>query len=206
MTSCTQCGKPAVIKSDEVSLCVDCFAKYQDALTKQQLANQQQTALLMSMINYMDRHMWAQIGMMPPNQIEIPSLVSSLGDQIVTNTFNIANSVIGVLSAGQQNSLRNIAVNLQGLQAPQTQEVAAALKAVAEAIAESAELAIEAKTEALEYLEELSAQAARQPAQRSKPSALRAIVASLHSLLAAGGAAAEVWSTWGPQIRTFFGL
>lgn len=205
MTTCTQCGKPAVVQSEEASLCVDCFAKLQDALTKQRMADLQHSAMLMSFINYLDRYMWAQIGLTPPSQLVIPPGIGrAIAEQIVQNTLNIDNSTIGVLSLGQQNHLQNIAVNIGTVQNADAR-VAEALKELTAAVARS-ELPSEDKDEALEHLEELSTQAARSPEQRARRSTLKALLGSLQGTLQAGGSLAEVWNTWGTELGRFFGL
>ena len=191
-------------KLADADVCVNCYVRFQDAATKRELIDQQQAALQMSMVNHLTDYMWSQIGLPAPHRLEIPQLVKSLGDSIVTNTFNIENSVIGVLSAGQNNSLKSIAVHLQALQAPEQLSVANALKSLTAAVAKS-DLSPTLKTQALEQLEELAGQAARQPPERSKASTLSLVLDSLQGALSAGGSLAEIWSTWGPLLRTFFG-
>lgn len=120
--------------------------------------------------------------------------------------INIVNSTVGILNTGQMNNIKSIAVNIGKLNDSGLGDVAAALNALTDAVAASVELIDEVRSSALEQLETLSQQALLPENERMKPGILRAIGSALSSTLAAAGGLAEVWSTWGPSVLTFFGL
>jgi ABC-type transporter Mla subunit MlaD len=104
------------------------------------------------------------------------------------------------------NNIKSIAVNIGKLNDSGLADVAAALKALTDAVAASDELIDETRSSALEQLETLSEQALLPENERMKPGILRAIGNALSSTLATAGGLAEVWSTWGPSVLAFLGL
>lgn len=68
------------------------------------------------------------------------------------------------------------------------------------------EITDEQRTELLDQLDELSTQAAIPQNKRVKPGVTKAILTGLATGMSAAGGLAEMWSTWSPAIRTFFGF
>jgi stage III sporulation protein SpoIIIAA len=122
------------------------------------------------------------------------------------NNINIDRSVIGMLNAGQIQDVQNISVNVTSLVESGNSGVAQALKNITEAVAASQEVNEEQRSEILDQLDELSSQAALPSDKRAKLGVIKAVLASLATTLGAAGGLAEVWSTWGPAICTFFGV
>jgi hypothetical protein len=118
--------------------------------------------------------------------------------------IRISNSTIGILNAGQMNNFESIAVNIGKLNDSGLTDVAAAIKALTDAVARSTELASELKSSTLEQLESLSEQALLPEKERMKPSILRAIGTAVGSVLTAVSGLAEIWSACGPAIMKFF--
>lgn len=208
MPPCSQCGKPSVAEVGAVGLCVDCFSKYQAAVSQQQMINLRQAAMLMPLINYASDQIWGTIGLRAPHRLELtPELARMLATESHMETvFNIDRSVIGNLNAGQQQSLGSIAISTGALSQSGHPDIADALKRLAEAVASSPSVTQEIRSQVLEGLDELGSQASRPVEQRSKPFALRAVFSQIGEALQAAGGLAEIWSTWGPVIKGFFGF
>lgn len=118
--------------------------------------------------------------------------------------INLQNSSIGVLNTGEMKDIESISVSVTTLSSKGYAEVASALKALTESVVQSAELTSEARTDLLDNLEELSRQAALPENERSKPAVIKSILFGISTGLASAGGLAEVWSTWGPAISSFF--
>lgn len=118
----------------------------------------------------------------------------------------ISQSNIGLLNTGELEDVKSISVNITSLQNSGYAEVAEALKNLTEAVVNSQELSSEKQSEVLDQLTELSRWATLTAEQRAKPGVLKAVLGGLATTLGAAGGLAEVWSTWGPAIRAFFGL
>ncbi len=116
----------------------------------------------------------------------------------------VVNSQVGLLNAGEIHNVKNISANVGRLQERGQQAVAEAMSKLLEAVAASDEIEVEEKSTLLDQIEELSRQAVLQPNERAKPGVLKAVIAGLGTTLGAAGSLADIWSTWGPVIRTFF--
>lgn len=130
----------------------------------------------------------------------VTQLVPGSGKGAVTVT--ISQSTIGMLNTGEIEDVQAISVNIAGLADP---NVAQALKYLTEAVANSQELPTDERSQALDQLAELSRQAALSPDERAKPGVVKALLAGVAATIGAAGGLAEVWSTWGPAIKAFFG-
>jgi hypothetical protein len=119
---------------------------------------------------------------------------------------HLHNSVIGILNTGEIENVQSISVCVATLAESGNIDIAAALKNLTEAVARNSDITSAQRSELLEQLEELGRQATLPPEKRTKPSVIKAIISSVAGTLGAAGALAEVWSTWGPAIRTFFGF
>lgn len=120
--------------------------------------------------------------------------------------INIFKGQFGYLSTGDVQNVESISVNVQNLQTQDEEKLAQAIKELTDAVDQSEDLSQEQKVEAIEQIEELSNQATLAEEKRSSRGVLKAMVTALGRTLGAAGGAAEVWSTWGPVIRSYFGL
>jgi hypothetical protein len=120
--------------------------------------------------------------------------------------IHLHNSSIGVLNTGQIEDVESIRVSVSTLSSKGDDDVANALKCVTEAVVQSSELTPEQRTELLDNLDELARQAAMQTTTRSKPAVIKSVFVGISTALASAGSMAEIWSTWGPAIRRFFGF
>jgi hypothetical protein len=85
-------------------------------------------------------------------------------------------------------------------------KVAEALRHLTKGVAESDEISEEEKAELIQQLAELSRQAALPSDNRSSQGVLKAILASVKSVIGTASGLATVWSTWGETISKFFGF
>ena len=123
-----------------------------------------------------------------------------------TQNLSISSSTIGILNTEEIKDVEKININISALaNSPQTEEIAEALKSITEAVALSGTLSTEKKSDIIEQVEEISRQALLPPEQRSK-GVIKATLGGIAAGLGAAGGLAEVWSTWGNKIITFFGL
>lgn len=118
--------------------------------------------------------------------------------------INIFKGQFGYLSTGDVENVESISVNVQNLQTQDEEKFAQAIKELTDAVGQSEELSQEQKVEAIEQIEELSNQATLAEEERSSRGVLKALITALGGTLSAAGGVAEVWSTWGPVIRSYF--
>jgi len=121
-------------------------------------------------------------------------------------SISVSDSTIGVLNTGEIEDVKSISASVTTLRASGNTGIAEALGHLTEAAAASQELSPEQRSDLLQQLDEMSRQATIHPEQRAKPGAVRAVLAAVATTFGAAGGLAEVWSTWGPAVKTFFGL
>jgi uncharacterized protein with beta-barrel porin domain len=208
MNQCGQCKRRAMYEVQGHLLCLDCFSRLQEANAKMQQANNERVAYLASYQNFLIDSMMFSAGLSsrPPRQ-QIPQHIRATMHQGHTfNNINISKSVIGMLNTGQIQGVRSISVNVSVLAQSGHKDMAEALKHLTEAVAENQEITDEQRTELLDQLDELSTQAAMPPDKRVKRGVTKAILTAFATGMGAAGGLAEVWSTWGQAIRSFFGF
>lgn len=120
--------------------------------------------------------------------------------------IHLRDSTVGVLNTGEINNVQSISVNVSSIAEAGHAEMAKALKELTEAVAGSGELSADDRSYVLENLEELSNQAALPQNERAKSGIIKSVAAGVGGSLSAAGGLAEVWSTWGPVIRAYFGV
>jgi hypothetical protein len=189
-------------------LCLDCYDKLLRIAERQQHAHQARSAELASMMNYLTESMAWQAGLRStPPRLQVPQPIHATVNKGPTlNNINIDRSVIGMLNAGQIQDVQNISINVSALVESGNSDVAQALKTLTESVAASEDISDEQRTELLEQLDELSSQAALPPEKRAKSGVIKAILASLGAGLSVAGNLAQIWSTWGATISSFFGV
>lgn len=122
--------------------------------------------------------------------------------------ISIVNSTVtaGAIISGSIDRGSRIVSTIQMIAEHRDEGLASALREINNAITSTRELDETQRTEAVELLEEICHQATLAPQERVKPSVLRSTLGGLGNLIGAAGSLAQIWSTWGPQIRTYFGL
>lgn len=143
-------------------------------------------------------------------EMELNKFKESVSKEIhpnITNIkYNIENSNIGLINTGQIEKAKKIESNIIELKNKGNAKVAEGIKQITETLLNSKELKDEIKNEIFEQLEELSKQANLPKDKRVNKSVLKAIISSIGGALSAGGGLAEIWSTWGTEISSFFGI
>lgn len=119
---------------------------------------------------------------------------------------NITNSRVGYLHTGHFQDVQSISINVATLEQSGHGEIANALETIARAVAAANEISDDQKKEYLDQINELGKEAVLDPDRRLNPGVINAILKSLAISLGAIGGLAEIWSTWGPDLSTFFGL
>lgn len=135
-----------------------------------------------------------------------PTRSSSRVNTTYKTEIHLSNSTVGILNTGEIEDVQSISVNVSALAESGHAEMAKAIKELTEAVAASQELSVDERAYVLENLEELSKQALLPPNERAKSGVIKSLVTGVGASLSAAGGLAEVWSTWGEAIRTFFGL
>jgi hypothetical protein len=135
-----------------------------------------------------------------------PTRSSSRGNTTYKTEIHLSNSTVGILNTGEIEDVRSISVNVSTLAETGHAEMAKAIKELTEAVATNQELSAGERAYVLENLEELSRQALLPPDERAKSGVIKSLVSGVGASVSAAGGLAEVWSTWGEQIRTFFGF
>lgn len=130
---------------------------------------------------------------------------SNIKEGDILNNISINESTIGLFNAGQMENMNNISINISTLTKSGKMEIAGALGHVTKAVAENKEISETERSEVLEQLEEISNQAALLETER-KRGIIRGLLMGIGGTLSAAGGLAEVWSTWGPAIRAYFGF
>lgn len=124
------------------------------------------------------------------------------GVTVKYNNFNISNSNIGVIAI--DSTLHEIDVTIGNLNQKGKVEIAKTFSSMTEEVMKSA-LSENEKGEVLQQVEVLGEQAAKSPAER-KPAIVKGAMAFLEKALSVGANLATLWGTWGPAIRTYFGI
>ena len=120
--------------------------------------------------------------------------------------IEISGSTVGMLNTGEIKQVETISVNVSTLaNSDQSQQIAEAIKNLAETVTTSQEISEQERTEILEQLGLLSEQATLAPTER-KAGLIKPTLTALATTLSAFGGLAEIWSTWGTPIKAFFGV
>ena len=131
---------------------------------------------------------------------------AGLNERTSNVQINISGGQIGNLNTGEQVGTITGSVHiLSEKQDKQSQDLASALKYLTEAIHESKELTDDQKRDNLDILATLATAAQEPPEKRSK-GVLKTIVTGLGAAVSVAKPLAELWQTWGPAVRAYFGI
>lgn len=136
-----------------------------------------------------------------PQPMPVPGQASN-----AATTISISGGNFGVLNTGQLGDVGAIEVHIQALCTAGHPDLAKALSALTEAVKQSGDLRPEQRSEVLDQLNEIARQAALAPERRARPGIVKALLHGVATTLGTAGSLAEVWSTWGAGIKTFFGF
>jgi hypothetical protein len=117
--------------------------------------------------------------------------------------INIAIHSAANVNLGTQVGTINAALSVMSEQGESNQEVVKALKDLTDAVASNKQLQETEKQETLEVIEEITKQARSKPESRSLGK-IKALVAGLHTLVAASTDLSALWTQYAPVIKHFF--
>ncbi len=127
--------------------------------------------------------------------------------QNITNIgLKIDNSSIGLINTGTIKKAQKIETSIVELKNKGNSDVAESIRNITEAILNTKEINDNTKNEVIEQLEELTKQANLSKDKRVSKSIIKAIFSAIGATLSASGGLAEIWSTWGTNIASFFGI
>lgn len=145
--ACGQCGKPAVVSINAVSLCVDCYYKLEVAETLG-------ARLAIISMNFAAEEMDRVTGLhnFTP-RMQVPDIPRG---PIILNNIKLNNSVVGSINTG---NVQTVDVSITCLREAGNEAISKALKDLTEAIANEPTLRKDEKNNLLDQLAYLSEQA-----------------------------------------------
>lgn len=191
---CNQCDRGAMYNSNGVPLCLQCFTQVK-ALLQQEMENQMIAANMA--LDEIDAIL--PFGRLPGRFI-IPRRVRIEGPAM-TN-IRISNSTIGVVNTGTVN---RIDASVNTIRQAGYEEIARAITALTEGVANTKEMSDEARQTSLEALSAIAQEAGSEPGER-RNSVVKTMIGSLATSLQTVAATADLWQTVGPTITAFFGF
>ena len=199
MTSpvCQQCGRPTFhIYEDEqgtFGLCLDCSLKYQHILELQREESERQYNQALGDLEAISG---VRTGMprFPPRQRPVLFRGSTL------NNIHLHNSTVAILNTG---SIERADVAIGAIKAAGENDLAGALKVLAEAIAESPDLQIKNKNDALEMLSAVATEAS-QPADQRRAATMRPVVNGLGEIIKLAPGVNIIWQKVVPLLDALF--
>lgn len=139
------------------------------------------------------------IDLRPPRRQPVAQFLRT-GD-VMLNNIHVNNSTVGSINTGK---IKTLDVAISAASAQNT-DIAEALTKLAEATMNAVELQNNQKEEILELLSLLGDEAAV-PKDRQRPGVIKAAWSKLSEALSANANVATIWQTWGPVIKSAFGL
>lgn len=191
---CNQCKTPAVWNVSGTYLCLDCYAKFQQA-------NYQQHVMLASTINMLLDDMDDMVGLPRSGgrfKILTPTTINA--GQNTFNNIRVSDSVVGTINTGNVEKLDS---RVSAMQGENRHELANAIQQLTEAIINAPDLETDDKDSALECLSFLSDQALT-PEKERQPTVGKTIISTLGQILTNTGSIASLWSALEPIISNLF--
>lgn len=190
---CCNCDKNAMYavgpEGQQVSLCLDCYIRWQNIELQQQEIYERQ-------INFLTDEIESVVGMhgILPRYPERRAVIHTGG--IILNNIHVTNSEIGVLNTG---TIENVDSTVTVLKTAGNAELANAITALTEAVIKSTEISVNQKDQALELLGTLSEEAVA-PKEKRKLAVVRVLLSELSGVLGGVASLAQVWE----KVRTIF--
>ncbi|HEY4304744.1 MAG TPA: hypothetical protein VGM82_09765 [Gemmatimonadaceae bacterium] len=179
----------------EIPLCLDCNLKLQTLQTRQ-LAEMERA--LNHTVDQMELIAGFPLGGKFPPRPQ-PAIIAG---GAVLNNIRIADSQIGVLNTG---SIGSIDAAITVVRESGSPDLASALKSFTENVAKSPELTTEQRRDLVDLISTLATEAASPPVRR-KPAVARAIAVDIAQLISGAASLAQLWSSYAPAVKAFFGI
>jgi hypothetical protein len=197
MAACSQCGRPAIWEIGGHPICLEHWALFQSV-------NQRSIENLQLQMNDAEIEMAQSVGMPEMLAVAFAKREALIRRPVAQQTTNVAisHSVVGAVNTG---TVKTLSVKMESLsKTPGSEEVAKALRAIAEGVLKTEALSAETKNEAVEQITYLVEQATAPPAER-KTALVRAVMVALMKTLSVTADLVAVWNQWGPAVFAFFG-
>lgn len=196
---CCQCSKPALFlvgpEGQQVPLCLDCNAKFQEMLDRQNENSER-------MMNYLASEMEMTVGLsglLPRFPERRPRTVIRSGN-ITMHNIKIDNSNIGVLNTG---NIGTVDTAIGSMRSSGDSAAADSFRLLTEALVRLQDVDSELKNRLLEVLSVLASEATAPPAQRRK-SAMRPLLVDLATLTSGVQSLAQLYAQYAPAILALF--
>ena len=190
--SCSQCDRLAIETVNDTPLCVSCH--YQFIVTQTLICRNYAIGL-----NYFSAEMDSITGLRLSNPMQVPDIPKG---PFILNNIKVDNSVVGSINTG---NVEKIDVSISVLKGAGNKEASAALKTLAEAIANSPAVPDADKDMMLDQVAYLSEQAVVAAKDR-RPGVIRAAFASITLSSAAVTTISTAWQAAEPLLRSLFGF
>ncbi len=188
---CSQYQRPAIVKLNNIPLCVEHYVRLQCVNTEQQ-------RMLAALMNYELDSIDEIIGIPSYARIRMPQPVVNTGNTTV-NQLNIDRSVIGVLNTGTIQNLNATISAIQSVDPNLTNE----LKKFIEAVSQNTELSQEFRKEVIEQLSFLASQIFAQKEKRNS-SVIKTVFSSIGTTLSAVNSLLGLWEKLKPMLERYF--
>lgn len=191
---CNQCPTPAVWDVKGIYLCIDCYAKFQQA-------SYQNHVILASTMNMLLDDVDDMVGLpRSGGRFKIPTPTTINTGETTYNNIRVNDSIVGTINTG---NVEKIDSRVSAMQGENRHDLAKAIQHLTQAIIDAPDLKSNDKNSALECLSFLSDQAIT-PEGARQPTVGKTIISKLEQILANTGSIASIWSEIGPYISSLF--
>ncbi len=172
-TRCNQCNTPAVYDVAGTLLCINCYAKLQQA-------NYLQFAQLASTYNALLDNVDATVGLpVTCGRLQVPTPTTINAGQTTFHNIRVNNSVVGSINTG---NVEKLDVRVSAMRAENRSDLADAVQKLTQTIVDTSDLIPNDKDSALECLSFLSDQALT-PEPERKRTVGKTIISTLENIL-----------------------
>ena len=190
---CSQCRKIAILEIADNYLCVDCYAKFQQA-------NYLDWVIEASILNYQIEELERSIGFgYKKGRIHIPMPNTIKTGDFMYHNIRVDNSIVGSINTG---NIGKLDVSMHAMRAENKQELANVLQQLTQSILDANDIKTEDKNSAFEWLSFLSNQILT-PKPEQQPAIGKAAISALEKILTNTGSLASIWSAAEPLLKKF---
>ncbi len=189
---CSQDGRPAILVVEGLPLCVACYYQLQVAQT----LGFRIAAIGM---NHAAAEMDYMTGLGQSPRMQVPDIPRG---PFILNNIKVDNSVVGSINTG---NVQSIDVSITYLKESGNEQISAALKSLAEVIANATAIPAPEKNQLLDQVAYLSEQAVAAAKDR-RPGMIQAAFAAITQGSGAIAAVATAWQAAAPLLKSYFGF
>lgn len=191
---CNQSKNHAVLNVGGIFLCLDCYAKFQQA-------NYQRHVMLASTINMLldDADYMMGVPRMG-GRFKIPTPTTINAGPTTLNNIRVNDSVVGTINTGNVEKLDS---RVSAMKSENRHELANAIQHLTQSILNASDIKPSDKDSAIECLSFLSDQALT-PEKERQPTVGKTIISKLEQILTNTGSVASLWAAVEPIISNLF--